>query len=168
MSSHQGGCLCGALRYEVTADPVRVTYCHCRYCQRATGSAYAVEPIFQRCDFHVTAGTPATYSHSSSTSSRRLTANFCATCGTKLFLDLERVPDSVAVYGGTFDNPDWFDRSPNTTRHIFLDYAQKGTVVPAGFATFHEFALNSDGTPAEPTVFASPKVIGLPEEPGKN
>ncbi len=159
MSSHQGGCLCGAIRYEVTADPLRVTYCHCKYCQRATGSAYAVEPIFQKSDFNITAGKPTTYSQPSAGSGRSVTANFCPTCGTKLFLDLERIPDNVAVYGGTFDNPNWFERTPETSRHIFLDYAQKGTLIPAGFTTFGEFSLNNDGTPAEPTVFTSPKVI---------
>jgi hypothetical protein len=37
----------------------------------------------------------------------------------------------VGVYGGTFDNPDWFERSGDTTKHIFLDAAQRGTVIPA-------------------------------------
>ena len=160
MTSHHGGCLCGAIKYEVTADPLRVTFCHCRYCQRATGSAYAVEPIFQRFDFKITAGSPTTYSQPSADSGRRVTANFCPTCGTKLFLDLERIPDNVAVYGGTFDDPNWFERTPEISRHIFLESAQKGTIVPAGVATYGGFALNEDGTPAQPTVFTSPKVIG--------
>lgn len=161
MASYQGGCLCGAIRYEVIAAPRRVTYCHCKYCQRSTGSAYAVEPIFLKTDFKIIEGIPTTYSQPSAGSGRRVTANFCSTCGTKLFLDLERIPDSVAVYGGTFDDPSWFERTPETTRHIFLNYAQKGTVVPAGFDTYPEFVLNDDGTPAEPTVFENPWVIGV-------
>lgn len=160
MASHQGGCLCGGIRYQVTADPIRVTYCHCKYCQRATGSAYAIEPIFQKRDFNVLAGRPTTYSQPSAGSGKRLTANFCPTCGTKLFLDLERFPDCVAIYGGTFDDPNWFERSPEIARHIFVDSAQRGTLIPAGFDTYREHALNNDGTPAEPTVFDSPKIIG--------
>lgn len=159
MNSHEGGCLCGAIRYEVTGNPIRVTYCHCKYCQRSTGSAFAVEPIFQRSKFKISTGRPTTYGHTSAGSGRRVTANFCSTCGTKLFLDLERVPDNVAVYGGTFDNPNWFERTPEISRHIFLNYAQKGTVIPAGYPTYCEFALNSDGTPAEPTVFNHPQII---------
>jgi len=42
---HEGGCLCGEIRYETMAEPVRVTICHCTFCQRLTGSAYLVEPI---------------------------------------------------------------------------------------------------------------------------
>jgi hypothetical protein len=159
MASHQGGCLCNDIRYEVTAEPIRVTYCHCRYCQRATGSAYAVEPIFRKSDFRLTAGQPTEYSSASAGSGQRVTANFCAACGTKLFLDLERFPDVVAIYGGTFDDPNWFARSPDIARHIFTDFAQTGTLIPAGFATYHRHALNNDGTPAEPTVFEKPKLI---------
>ena len=47
---HQGGCLCGEVRYRTTAKPVRITICHCTFCQRLTGSAYLVEPIFKRED----------------------------------------------------------------------------------------------------------------------
>jgi hypothetical protein len=54
MGVHEGGCLCGAVRYETLADPLRVTTCHCRFCQRATGSAYMVEPIFRTVDLRVT------------------------------------------------------------------------------------------------------------------
>ena len=45
---HQGGCLCGQVRYRTTAAPLRITICHCKFCQRLTGSAYLVEPIFSR------------------------------------------------------------------------------------------------------------------------
>ncbi len=159
MASHQGGCLCHAIRYEVAAEPIRVTYCHCRYCQRATGGAYAVEPIFRKGEFRLTAGEPATYDSASAGSGKRVTANFCAACGTKLYLDLERFPDVVAVYGGTFDDPNWFARTPEVARHIFLDFAQTGTVIPAGFDTYRQHAVNNDGTPAEATVFERPKPI---------
>ena len=50
-------------------------------------------------------------------------SGFCSTCGTKLFLDLERFPGTLGVYGGTFDDPNWFERTPQVSRHIFLDSA---------------------------------------------
>ena len=46
MSRNEGGCLCGAVRFATLGEPSRVTVCHCRFCQKATGSAYLVEPIF--------------------------------------------------------------------------------------------------------------------------
>jgi hypothetical protein len=155
----QGGCLCGNVRYAVTAEPVRVTFCHCKYCQRATGSAYLVEPIFNKSDFKIIKGTMRTYSQPSEGSGKRVTINFCENCGTKLHLTLERFPEIVGVYGGTFYDPNWYPRLPGSSRHIFLDSAQKGTVVPAGYDTFREHAIKNDGTPAEPTVYDQPYVI---------
>ena len=153
MSVYQGGCLCGAIRYNVSAQPIRVIYCHCKFCQRATGSAYMVEPIFERTSFEIISGKPATFTQASEGSAKRVTINFCAACGTKLYLDLERFPAIYGVYGGTFDDPNWFDRSPKITRHIFLDSAQKGTVIPAGVSTFRQHAMLNDGSPVAPRVF---------------
>ena|ERR1700680_4218490 len=161
MRLNQGGCLCGAIRYETNSRPVHVTYCHCKFCQRATGSAYLVEPIFQRTSFEITSGKPATYTQTSEGSRKRVTINFCSTCGTKLFLDFERFPEIFGVFGGTFDNPNWFERTPRMSGHIFfLGVAQIGTVIPAGFSTFHEHAMLKDGTPVEPVIFEAPRTIG--------
>jgi hypothetical protein len=84
------------------------------------------------------------------------------TCGTKLFLDFERFPEIFGVYGGTFDEPNWFERSLHLSRHIFLDAAQNGTVIPAGFSTFRQHAMLNDGTPVEPVTFGQPRTIGEP------
>jgi hypothetical protein len=73
------------------------------------------------------AGKPATFTQASEGSGKRVTINFCAACGTKLYLDLKRFPAIYGVYDGTFDDPNWLDRSPEMTRHIFLDSAQNGT-----------------------------------------
>ena len=118
-----------------------------------------VEPIFEKISFEITAGKPATFTQASEGSGKWVTINFCAACGTKLFLDLERFQGTYGVYGGTFDDPNWFDRSPEITRHIFLDFAQNGTVIPAGFRTFRQHVMLNDGTPVEPTVFEGHHMI---------
>jgi hypothetical protein len=153
MPAYHGGCLCGAIRYAASAEPIRVVYCHCKFCQRATGSAYMVEPIFERTSFEVTAGKPATFTQASGGSGKRVAVNFCAACGTKLYLDLKRFPTIYGVYGGTFDDPNWFDRSSKMARHIFLDSAQRGTIIPAGVKTFRQHTMLDDGAPALATVF---------------
>lgn len=153
MSIHEGGCLCGNVRYRTTAAPTRVTICFCRFCQRATGSTGMVEPIFVREAFDVTFGKPTRFELPSGGSGKRITVNFCATCGTKLFLAFERFPDVIGIYAGTFDDPNWFDRTPENTKYIFLEAAPKGTVVPPGYKTFQEHAQLNDGTPLMPTVF---------------
>jgi hypothetical protein len=159
MSTHEGGCLCGAIRYSVKSPPARVTFCHCRFCQRATGSAYLVEPIFEKPAVEVIAGKPKTYSHRSEGSGKIVGVHFCAACGTKLFLTFERFPNVVGLYGGTFDDPNWFDYSASNAKHIFLSVARRGTIVPAGFACFEEHATTNDGKPIEPKIFSEPHII---------
>jgi hypothetical protein len=156
----QGGCLCGAVRYAVRSPPMRVTICHCRFCQRATGSAFLVEPIFGKPDFEVISGQPDIYRHRSEGSGKLVYIHFCRICGTKLFLSFERFPDVVGVYGGTFDNPDWYERTAENTRHIFLNVAQCDTVIPAGIKCFDEHATTNEGIPIEPRVFNHHHLIG--------
>lgn len=160
MSAHQGGCLCGGIRYAATSDPMRVTICHCRFCQRATGSAYLVEPIFTKSDFKVTSGRPKVYRQCSEGSGKMVDIHFCAECGTKLFLTFERFPGIVGAYGGTFDDPNWFAPTAGNSRHIFLSVAQHGTVIPAGIKCFDQHSIDKAGAPVEPTVFAQHHVIG--------
>ena len=160
MTVHAGGCLCGAVRYETLADPVRVTICHCRFCQRATGSAYMVEPIFRTEDLKVTRGTPSVYDLRSAGSGKIVHVHFCQTCGTKLYLTFERFTGSCGVYAGTFDEPDWFAVGPDNAKHIFLDVARHDTVLPAGINVFQQHATLNDGTPLEPVVFDVPHVVG--------
>ena len=158
MSVHEGGCLCGKLRYAVKTEPMRVTVCHCRFCQRATGSAYLVEPIFAKSDFGLT-GQPNVYRHRSEGSGKMVDVHFCGTCGTKLFLSFERFPDVVGVYGGTFDDPNWFERSTENSRHIFLSVAQRGTVIPAGINCHELHAITNEGKLLAPQVFDRPRTI---------
>ncbi len=160
MPAHEGGCLCGRIRYAVKSRPMRVTICHCRFCQRATGSAYLVEPIFGTSDMDVVSGQPKIYDHRSEGSGKMVEVHFCDNCGTKLFLSFERFPDVVGVYGGTFDDPNWFERTAENTRHIFLSVAQRGTVIPAGIKCFEQHTMTNDGTPLEPRVYDEPRVIG--------
>jgi hypothetical protein len=160
MTIHPGGCLCGAVRYETLADPARVTICHCRFCQRATGSAYMVEPIFRMEDLRVTRGLPSVYDIPSAGSGKVVHVHFCQTCGTKLYLTFERFAETCGVYAGTFDDPDWFSIAPENAKHIFFEVARHDTILPAGIDVFGQHAMQNDGTPLKPVVFDMPHVVG--------
>ena len=118
-----------------------------------------VMPIFRETDIADTGAKPAIYEHRSSGTGTMIYVNFCPACGTKLYQTIERFKGIVGVFGGTFDDPGWFDRGPATTRHIFVDYAQKGTVIPAGFHMHREHVIGDDGTLQESHVFEEPFVI---------
>lgn len=152
MEPNPGGCLCGSIRYRVTADPDWITVCFCTSCQRATGAQGMVEPIFDTAAFAVSHGTPRRYTHVSGGSGKEVYVHFCPTCGTKTHLTFERWPDRLGVYAGTFDNPGWFKMSPANTRYIFLDNAARGTLVPPGYNTFARHAATADGKPPDPAV----------------
>src|SRR5262249_39477954 len=84
MKTITGGCACGAIRYEVTAEPIVTFNCHCRDCQKTTGGAYA--PVFYvpANAFKITKGTPKYFG----TTSEMIGDNvrgFCPECGSRLF-----------------------------------------------------------------------------------
>ena len=159
MREHEGGCLCNNLRYRVAGDPIRVTVCHCKFCQRATGGAYMVQPVFEADRFQITQGSPKTYAHTSTGSGHQVLVHFCEACVTKLFLTFDRFPGFVGLYAGSFDDPDWFMRGPENSRHVFVDAAQRGTILPPHVNTFAEHAIATDGTAMTPTVYEAPHII---------
>ena len=119
-----------------------------------------VAAVFDEDAFSITRGNPRTYEHISDGSGKRILIHFCDTCGTKLFLRLERFPGGVGVYSGTLDDPNAFCRLPDISRHIFLASGRHGMTVPAGSEVFFGHALTADGELIEPRVLEAPYVIG--------
>src|SRR3989441_799269 len=74
-----GGCQCGAVRFALSAPPAKVSICHCRMCQKASGAPFASFADIEHADFSWTKGKPAAF-QSSSIAER----DFCAACGTPL------------------------------------------------------------------------------------
>ena len=161
MRIHEGGCLCGAVRYQTKGEPVRITICHCRFCQRATGGACMVEPIFRPEDVSAMHGVPSIYTHVSEGSGKRLHIHSCSICATKLYVLFERFPDICGVYGGTFDDPGWFSVESSNTRHICIDTVRADTFLPAGFPMFRQHPVARDGTSRDPVFLDMPR-IGRP------
>ncbi len=104
-----GGCYCGAIRYESDEPPVSAGICHCRECQRITGSAFLTVAGFSLTGFRYTKGNPKL-----NRSSSILERCFCPDCGSSLHArylvtlseDFASNPDSVWVSAGTLDNPE--------------------------------------------------------------
>lgn len=159
MSATQGGCLCGDIRYEISKQPAKITMCHCKFCQRATGGAYMVQPAFDASDFKLRKGSPKIYTHVSEGSGKEIYVNFCSTCGTKLFQTFERFQGVVGLFRGTLDDPSWIEMTPDNSKHIFLSVAQGETIIPAHTPVFMEHAAENDGTLIAPIMFNTPKKV---------
>ena len=156
---HKGRCICGNVRYDTGSEPLWVTICYCRFCQRATGSDRMIEPIFEHEDFAFTEGSPAIYTLPSDGSGKNIHVHFCSECGTKLALSFERWPDRLGIYIGTLDDPTSISMMPENSKHIFVSEARPGTILPSGFKTFDRHATENDGSPIEPIIHTSPHLI---------
>jgi len=97
----EGGCLCGAVRYQATAAPVRGVICHCTMCRKHSGAPALVFFHFPRSAFTWTAGRPTYYR-----SSRYAARGFCPTCGSTLTMHEELLEDRVQVTAGSLDTPE--------------------------------------------------------------
>ena len=98
-----GGCMCGAVRYECSAEPVMTANCHCRDCQRATGSAYVSVLFVPRNTISITG--EVKYYDARGDSGNILSRGFCPTCGSRLFGKPAVLPDLIGIMASSLDDP---------------------------------------------------------------
>jgi hypothetical protein len=102
-----GGCACGAVRYTCTERPLAQLICHCRDCQRASGSAFAACLIFPSDRLQFTGRQPKSYSVTSN-SGRTMRRLYCAECGSPLGITRPETPLVQFVQAGSLDDPSIF------------------------------------------------------------
>ena len=93
-----GGCLCGAVRYRATADPIRAVICHCVMCRKVSGAPLLSFVHFPLDAFTWLEGAPTRYR-----SSPEAERGFCATCGSTLTMHETVLGDRVQVSLGSLD-----------------------------------------------------------------
>jgi hypothetical protein len=98
-----GGCACGAVRYSLQSRPMFVHCCHCRDCQRQTGSAFVLNAIIETDRISLLSGTPRP-NPLPTESGRPHDVYRCAACGTALWSDYGRRPGLRFVRVGTLDD----------------------------------------------------------------
>lgn len=102
-----GGCLCGAVRYEVSGEPAMQLVCHCSHCQKQAGSAFSAIAGVPDAALTLTKGMPSSYSDHGE-SGKVVERQFCGNCGSPLFSKVEVSPGLTWVKLGTFDDTSWF------------------------------------------------------------
>ena len=107
---HDGGCLCGDVRYRVSGTSAFVGICHCASCRRASGAPAVAWAMFPLDAFEVTKGRLAKFA-----SSKGVERGFCAHCGTPISYEADAMPGLVDVTLGSMDEP---ERLPPTA-HIW-------------------------------------------------
>jgi hypothetical protein len=97
----EGGCLCGAVRYAISGEPIMAAICHCSMCRRAHAAPAVAWAMFRDDQVRFTRGAAATYA--SSSEARR---GFCADCGTQLSFTATFIPGLIDITIGSLDRPE--------------------------------------------------------------
>jgi hypothetical protein len=110
---YQGGCACGAIRYECGEAPLAMFNCHCMECQRASGGAFVTVALVREAALKVLQGEPK-YHRTVGDAGRWTDRGFCAECGTPLFAKGEVAPGFISIKPGSLDDASWFSPTIDT------------------------------------------------------
>lgn len=131
----EGGCSCRAVRYRLTVRPLFVNCCHCSWCQRETGSAFAVNAMVETARVVLLSGAPVTID-TPSASGRGQRIVRCPDCQVALWSHYSGAGPAIAFLRvGTLDAPGQFP--PDA--HIFTSTRQAWVVLPGDARVFAEF-----------------------------
>lgn len=131
-----GGCVCGAVRYEIAQQPITVYACHCTDCQRITSSAFSIGVVVADAAFRLTAGDTRSVPGGITAGGRHKTRRACPACGTWLYGEARpgtEVQGMIRVVrGGTLDDTAWL----RPTTHFWTRSAQPWVMLPEGVTRY--------------------------------
>jgi hypothetical protein len=131
----EGGCTCRQVRYRLIGMPLIVHACHCRWCQRETGTAHALNALYEADRVVHTGGEPEIVVTPSASGKGQKIAR-CPTCRVAVWSNYPQAGPAIRfVRVGTMDNPDICP--PDI--HIFTSSKQPWVTLPAGAKTVPEF-----------------------------
>ncbi|XQW85103.1 GFA family protein [Thalassotalea piscium] len=133
----EGGCACGFLRYQINSHPLITHCCHCRYCQRQTGSAFAINALLETNKVKVISGTVEQLV-TQSPSGRGQIISRCPRCKVAVWSNyyMGGIKEMIRfIRVGTLDNPDQFQ--PDV--HIYTESKQPWINLPADALVFSKF-----------------------------
>jgi hypothetical protein len=130
-----GRCTCGDVRFRVTSKPLFIHCCHCRWCQRETGSAFVINAMIEADRVVLLSGVPEVVATpSNSGKGQKITR--CPSCHIALWSNYAGAGDAIRfVRVGTLDNPDHYP--PEI--HIFTASKQRWVVLPQGTPAVAEY-----------------------------
>jgi hypothetical protein len=132
MKRYTGGCLCGALRYEATGEPLYAGHCYCADCRKASGSGFI--PFIGVARSNVSFSGQVLKHRSKARSGGDAVRNSCAACGGLVFGGELGESDSFTIYAGSLDDPLLF----HPTVAIFTRDRPPWAAVPPGLKIFED------------------------------
>ena len=141
----EGGCTCRQVRYRLVGSPLIVHACHCRWCQRETGTAHALNALYEAERVVHTAGEPELVWTPSASGKGQMIAR-CANCRVAIWSNYPQAGPAVRfVRVGTMHNPDLCP--PDI--HIFTSTKQTWVTLPPGAKAVPELYDINEVWPAE-------------------
>ena len=104
---HKGGCLCGAVRYEIKGAPMMSGLCYCQMCQKLSGSGHSVFAVFPESGFRI-AGAAKGFVWTAD-SGNTVATEFCPTCGSPLFGRNSGFPGMIGIRVASLDHSSAFE-----------------------------------------------------------
>lgn len=123
MAKIEGGCLCGQVRYKSEADTLLTVICHCKNCQKNSGTAYSTNIALPRGSIAFE-GDMSVYADQGD-SGQRVNRYFCPNCGSNIMTEPDAIDTLSIIKVGTLDDTSWVTPS----MEIFCDSAQGWTRV---------------------------------------
>jgi hypothetical protein len=143
--AHDGGCTCRYVRYRMATRPMFVHCCHCRWCQRETGTAFALNALIEAERVQLLNGEVEVVNTPSNSGKGQLIAR-CPKCRIAVWSNYGGAGDLIRfVRVGTLDEP---DRLPPDI-HIFTMSKQPWVVLPANALAFAEYYKSAEVWPKE-------------------
>jgi hypothetical protein len=144
-SASEGGCACGNIRYRLNRQPMTVHCCHCRWCQRETGSAFVINAMVESGHVETLKGSPELIDTPSESGNGQKIVR-CPDCKIALWSHYAAAGDSIKFLRvGTLDKPEVFP--PEI--HVFVSSKQPWLVLNDGKPAFDEFYNLKEVWPAK-------------------
>jgi hypothetical protein len=102
-NAYTGGCACGAIRYEISGEPIFSNDCQCGDCTRESGTGHGSHLTFMRTGVNVSGD--ATPWDMIADSGNKKTRYFCPTCGSPVYMTFSAMPDFFTVRAASLDDP---------------------------------------------------------------
>jgi hypothetical protein len=137
MARLDGSCLCGKVTYTCDAEPLATAACHCKDCQKQTGTAFSIIVAVPRGELDIEGDSLASFTTFGTDTGQEVSRQFCRECGSPIVSLGDAMPALAFIKAGTLDDTSWLEPPQ---MHIWSESAQPwfpldsqpGTKLPRG------------------------------------